>query len=184
MTAIDIRTMEAVDLPAVLDIQARCYTEVTLESEESFLTKLRASPSTCFIASLDKETVGYPISLPWGFSHPPMLNAETCRLPPSPDCLYLHDLAVAPDARKSGVGRALVEAFLTRLRGLDLVRASLIAVQSSVPYWERHGFRTVPLSESLSAGISTYGEGARYMERAAISGRGGCRSGGRRSRPR
>ena len=168
-TVIDIRMMAAADIPAVLEIQAVCYTELTPESEVSLHAKLRASQSTCLIASLEGDTVGYLISLPWTFSSPPVLNAETCRLPSSPDCLYLHDLAVTPGARKSGAGRALVEAFLTQLRELDLGRASLIAVQNSAPYWERYGFLAVPLSEPLKAKLATYGECVQYMERAQFT---------------
>lgn len=166
-TVIDIRMMAEADLPAVLEIQAACYTEVTPESKESLHAKLSASQSTCWIASLEGDTVGYLISLPWDFSSPPVLNAETCRLPSSPDCLYLHDLAVTSSARKLGAGRALVEEFLIRFRELDLGRASLIAVQNSAPYWERYGFRAVSLSEPLKTKLSTYGEGVAYMERAA-----------------
>jgi len=165
-TVIDIRMMAEADIPAVLEIQAVCYTAVTPESDESLHAKLRASQSTCFIASLEGDTVGYLISLPWEFSSPPVLNAETCRLPLSPDCLYLHDLAVAPSARQFGTGRALVEAFLTQLRESGLGRASLVAVQDSAPYWERYGFRAVPLSEPLKAKLSTYGVGVLYMELA------------------
>jgi predicted N-acetyltransferase YhbS len=117
------------------------------------------------IASLAGETVGYLIALPWEFSNPPALNARTCELPSSPSCLYLHDLAVTPEARKSGAGRALVEAFLNRLKRSGLARASLVAVQDSAPYWERHGFRPVAPSEPLKAKLSTYGEGVQYMER-------------------
>lgn len=164
---IDIRMMTEADIPAVLAIQAVCYTEVTPESDASLHAKLSASQSTCFIASLESDTVGYLISLPWVFSSPPALNAATCRLPPSPDCLYLHDLAVAPSARKFGTGRALVETFLTQLRDSGLGRASLVAVQNSAPYWQRYGFRVVPVSERLKAKLATYGEGVEYMERSA-----------------
>jgi len=166
-TVIDIRMMAAADLSAVLEIQAVCYTELTPESKESLHAKLRASPSTCFIASLAGDTVGYLFALPWESSNPPILNAETCRLPSSPDCLYLHDLAVTPRARRFGAGRALVEAFLTRLSASGLGRASLIAVQSSAPYWERYGFRAVSPSAPLKARLATYGEGVEYMERAS-----------------
>ena len=166
-TAIAIRMMAAADIPAVLEIQAVCYTELTPESDASLHAKLRASQATCFIASIEGAVVGYLISLPWESSNPPALNAETCRLPRSPDCLYLHDLAVTRSARKLGAGRALVEAFLTRLRDSGLGRASLVAVQSSAPYWERYGFRAVPQSEPLKAKLATYGEGVLYMERTA-----------------
>jgi len=158
--------MADTDLPAVLEIQAVCYTHVIPESRESLHAKLNASQSTCLIASLVGNMVGYLIALPWEFSNPPALNAQTCELPSSPSCLYLHDLAVTPEARKSGAGRTLVEAFLTRLKRSGLARASLVAVQDSAPYWERHGFRPVPAAEPLRAKLSTYGKGVQYMVRA------------------
>jgi predicted N-acetyltransferase YhbS len=159
----EIRTMAEADIPAVLEIQAVCYTEVTPESDASLHAKLRASQSTCFIASLEGDVVGYLISLPWECSNPPALNATTCRLPRAPDCLYLHDLAVVPGARKSGAARALVEACLTQMTILGLDRASLVAVQNSAPYWERYGFRAVPPSAPLQAKLATYGTGVAYM---------------------
>jgi predicted N-acetyltransferase YhbS len=159
----EIRTMVEADIAAVLEIQAVCYTAVTPESDASLHAKLRASQSTCFIASIEGDVVGYLIALPWELSNPPALNAETCRLPLSPDCLYLHDLAVAPGARKSGAARALVEACLSQMRVLGLGRASLVAVQNSVSYWERYGFRAVPPSAPLQAKLATYGTGVAYM---------------------
>jgi predicted N-acetyltransferase YhbS len=165
--SIHIRTMAQDDLPAVLAIQALCYTELTPESRESLRAKLCASPSTCLIAWLGERAVGYVIALPWEFSSPPALDARTCRLPPSPDCLYLHDVAVRPDARSTGAGRALVEAALSGLAPLGLQRASLVAVQGSMPYWQRHGFRTVSASKALRDRLATYGSSVQYMERAA-----------------
>lgn len=162
---IEIRTMVEADIPDVLAIQAVCYTALTPESRESLHAKLSASQSTCLVASLCGEAVGYLISLPWAIADPPALNAETCRLPPFPDCLYLHDLAVAPVARRSGAGRTLVEAFLGRLADLGLARASLVAVQNSVPYWQRYGFRPVVPSAPLRAKLSTYGTDVAYMVR-------------------
>ncbi len=94
-------------------------------------------------------------------------NAATCHLPGSPDCLYLHDLAVLPGARRTGAGRALVGEFMNRLRASSTGRACLIAVQNSMSYWARHGFRPVPLSGALKARLSTYGDQVVYMERAA-----------------
>lgn len=166
-TVIDIRTMAESDIPAVLAIQVVCYTALTPESDASLHAKLSASQSTCFIASIGGDVVGYLISLPWEFSNPPALNAQTCRLPDSPDCLYLHDLAVAPEARRFGTGRALVDAFLAQLQASGLGRASLVAVQDSAPYWERYGFRPVPLSAPLEAKLATYGERVLYMALSA-----------------
>ena len=162
--AIDVRTMEEADLPAMLEIQAACYKELVPESEESLRAKRRASPATCVVACSGDRVVGYLISLPWERSKPPALDTRTCRLPLAPDCLYLHDLAVMPGARKSGAGRALVDAFLAQMRASGLGRASLIAVQSSESYWKRYGFHVVEPSEPLKVKLSTYGMSAVYME--------------------
>lgn len=157
--------MLELDLSAVLEIQAACYLEVAPESRKSLLSKLTATPSTCFVAVADSLIAGYLIALPWQFDSPPALNSENCVLPQSPDCLYLHDLAVAPAMRKVGAGRALVEMFLRQLQKLKIDRASLIAVQSSAPYWMRYGFQVVTLSAELKEKLASYGSGVQYMLR-------------------
>ncbi|HEX6735247.1 MAG TPA: GNAT family N-acetyltransferase [Azonexus sp.] len=162
-----VRMMEEADIAAVLAIQAACYTAIVPESADSLLAKLRASPATCFIAVRAGAPLAYLIALPWRFASPPRLNAAHCRLPPEPDCLYLHDLAVAPPARASGAGRELVEMFLRCLHDRQLGRATLVAIQDSAPYWARYGFRAVPPSPSLQAKLASYGEDVQYMARPA-----------------
>lgn len=159
-----IRPMTTADIPAVLAIQAVCYTELVPESLASLHAKLHASPSTCFVAAVGSEATGYLIALPWTAASPPELDATSCRLPDSPDCLYLHDLAVLPEVRRFGVGRALVDAFFAELSRLALARAGLVAVQDSVGYWARYGFRVVEPTAQLKAKLATYGEGVAYME--------------------
>ena len=158
--------MIAADLPAVMTIQVASHSMATVESRESLQAKLTTSPSTCLIASLEDSVVGYLISLPWEFANPPLLNAPTCQLPASPNCLHLHDLAVTPRARQFGAGLTLVQALLAQVKTRNLERASLISVRGSAPYWRRHGFRAVPQSEPLKAILATYGDGVVYMERA------------------
>lgn len=162
---VNIRGMRESDLPRIIEIQAASYTEVAPESGESLLAKLRASPTTCFVAESEGSVGGYLFSLPWEFLNPPRLNSHECRLPLNPDCLYLHDLAIAPEWRKVGAGRALVDAFVARLEPLGLGRASLIAVQGSSSYWRRYGFQPVPLTEELREKLSSYGDGVVYMEK-------------------
>ncbi|SFM76135.1 Predicted N-acetyltransferase YhbS [Marinobacter zhejiangensis] len=159
-----IRAMRRSDLSNVLDIQSKCYTELEPESEASFDTKLRLSPTTCFVACDEGTVVGYLIAIPWVFANPPALDAVDIDAPLAADCLYLHDLAVAPEARNSGAGRALVDQFFPLLKALQLERACLVAVQSSAPYWRRHGFQTVSETPSLAAKLASYGSGAQYME--------------------
>lgn len=164
--AVQVRTMAEQDIEAVLGIQDRCYTAIIPESGQSLRAKLDAARTTCFVAACEGRVVGYLMALPWEAANPPRLNAQSCRLPATPDCLYLHDLAVAPEARRSGAARALLDACFAKLRELGLGRVCLIAVQDSAEYWERHGFRTVAPSGLLQGRLATYGDGARYMERS------------------
>lgn len=129
--------------------------------------KLAAAPDTCFVACQGEHIVAYLLALPWRFDAPPCLDDTECRLPGQPDTLYLHDLAVDPEARGSGAADALVQAFLAALARLPLPRASLIAIQGSAPWWTRQGFARVPVDEALGARLAGYGDDATYMVRLA-----------------
>lgn len=152
------------DLPRVLEIQSECYTEVAPESEQSIRAKVTASPSSCYVAVLGSLVIGYLISVPGKFGSPPALDSKVYDVPLEADSLYLHDLAVTVSARSTGAGRALVEQFLSSLNAHNFNRASLIAVQNSVPYWQRFGFVPVAETRELQAKLLGYGDNARYME--------------------
>lgn len=156
--------MLSTDMGRVLVIQDTCYTDIVPESRQSLEAKLQASPSTCFVACVDNQLVGYLVSVPWRLAAPPELNAPECSLPEVPDCLYLHDLAVFPAARRTGAGQALVNTFMQCLSKLELRHASLIAIQASMAYWQRHGFQPVAPDEALRAKLAGYGKEVTYME--------------------
>ena len=160
---LQVRTAHQVDIEAILAIQAVCYTEIVPETRVSLLAKLAASPTTCFVALLNGQIVGYLLSIPWEFANPPTLNAQSCQLPAVPDCLYLHDLAIAPAGRGAGVGQMLVDAFMQELHASGLHRACLIAIQGSASYWKRFGFEPVALTQPLADRLKTYGQGAQYL---------------------
>ena len=162
-----VRPARLADLPAILHIQARCYTAIVPESAASMGAKVVAAPDSSFVACRGEHIVAYLLALPWRFDAPPCLDAAECQLPEQPDTLYLHDLAVAPEARGSGAANALVQAFLATLARLPLPRASLIAIQGSAPWWARHGFVRVPVDEALRTRLAGYGHDAQYMARNA-----------------
>lgn len=126
--------------------------------------KLAAAPGSCFVASLaGGAPVAYLLALPWRFDDPPHLDAPTCQLPADADTLYLHDLAVAPEARGSGAAGALVGAFMAALAASRIGRASLIAIQGSPSWWARHGFAPVAMTPALAERLAGYGPDACYM---------------------
>ncbi|WP_083749031.1 GNAT family N-acetyltransferase [Pelomonas sp. KK5] len=158
--SITVIEMGAGDLPDVLAIQARCYDAAKHESAAVFQAKLDAAPGCSFVARRGATTLGYLVAVPALMGLPPPLHGEDCPLPPAPDCLYLHDMAVAPEARGSGSARALVAAFLAQQRRLGFAHAALTAVNGASGYWERLGF-----TARDAVGLDSYGDGAVYMTR-------------------
>lgn len=164
MTQASIRPARRGDLDAILQIQARCYTAIVPESPRSMGAKLAAAPASCFVAGLaDGTPVAYLLALPWHFDDPPHLDAPTCQPPADADTLYLHDLAVAPEARGGGTADALVGAFMAALTASRIGRASLIAIQGSAGWWSRHGFAPVAMTPALAERLAGYGSDACYM---------------------
>lgn len=164
---VTIRAMRSADLPEVVRIQALCYREIVPESAESLADKQRLSPDSCLVAASSEGLLGYLLSLPWTADAPPLLDARIEQLPKATDCLYLHDLAVDPQARGSGLGRWLVQALL-EVRSEPVC---LIAIQGSQPWWETFGFRQVQCSPALASKLASYGSAAVYMQRDGVSHR-------------
>jgi len=162
-----VRAMGVEDLPAVLQIQSLCHEAANLEPEASFLAKLTASPATCFMAMVGESPAGYLVAVPSRSEAPPPLHSPVYAVPSAPDSLYLHDLAVHPRARGSGVAGMLIGAYFDRLQRQGLAFACLTAVNGSSAYWARYGFRVVAPGSADAARLATYGEGARYMRRPA-----------------
>ncbi|WP_162846582.1 GNAT family N-acetyltransferase [Corticibacter populi] len=153
-------------MPDILGIQAQCYHSIQPESSASMEAKLKASPRTCFMArGPSGEALGYLLALPWMANQLPELDASHCHLPETPDCLYLHDLAIAPRARGSGTASLLIRHFLQSLAESTLPVARLIAIQQSAPFWQRHAFRPVEPTGALREKIRSYGDDAQLMER-------------------
>ena len=167
LPAFSIQPARNTDLPAILRIQSLCYTAIVPESAQSMGAKLTAAPDTCFVARSNGKITAYLLALPWSFDNPPHLDAPACVLPDNPDTLYLHDLAVEPAARGSGVSQALVKAFLLALSRSSIGRASLIAIQDSASWWAGHGFQAISPGPDLAARLASYGSDVHYMSRRA-----------------
>jgi len=166
------REMAPADLPAVLALQAQCYGPEFLESAQAFEAKLRAAAAlgTCWLASRAGQPLAYAVSLPLCPETLPALDAPQCALPAEPQLLYLHDMAVAPAGRAMGVARRLLALLEARAQALGLGRMGLVAVQGSLPYWQRHGFAPLQqLPAALQRKLASFGQQARYLERPLLA---------------
>lgn len=152
------------DLDAILAIQDLCYHEIEPESAESMVSKIHISPDTCFVAKDKQEIKGYLLSIPATLGNPPQLHSDTQILDHNPNCLYLHDLAIHPNARGLGVGKLLFNHFAQIAYQKQFQHASLISIQNSVPFWKQYGFLPISPDQFLQKKLKTYGENATYME--------------------
>lgn len=151
------------DMDALLKIQLGCYDEEKQESRESFISKLLASPQTCFVALRGLRVVGYLVAVPAVAGSPLPLNTQGYLAPAKPDALYLHDLAVDPGLRGAGLASVLLAPYLQQLKTLGLSYGALTAVNDSCAFWHRHGFREVTPTGMSTHHLGAYGRGAQYM---------------------
>ena len=157
------RGMVADDLAAVQALAAIIHPDFP-EDAAVFADRLALHPAGCFTLDRDGDAIGYVLSHPWHFGHPPKLNAILSE-PASPaSTYYIHDLALLPAARKTGAAAAIVETLAAHARALRLSNMTLVAVNNSVHFWRRQGFDVV-VDPLLDRHLQSYDTRACFMSR-------------------
>jgi GNAT superfamily N-acetyltransferase len=157
------RALTTLDLPLIEAIAARVHPGFP-EDLDVLAERQRLYPDGARLLELDGEPSGYLLSHPWIFGTVPALNAPLGDIPLAPDTFYVHDLALLNPARGTGAAAMIVGEILrhARLRGFGNV--SLVAVNGSLPFWHKHGFRTVDVP-ALGEKLASYEQAARYMSK-------------------
>lgn len=161
------RAMTEGDLDGVVAV-ARIAFPLHPEDRPCFAERLALNPSGCFVLADGEAVKGYLVAYPWRLDSAPALNVLIGAVPADARTLYLHDLALHPDARGGGWTRPIVERLAAQARAGGWPSIALVAVNGAAPFWERLGFR-VRESEAVSAKLASYGEDARYMVRPLIA---------------
>ncbi len=163
---ITLKAIDSYDLSHILRIQSFAYEPYYHETFQSFYAKYMASPSTCLLAQIDGQAVGYIVSLPVCGDHLPGLNADNVVPAQTADALYLHDLAIHPEFHQRGIAALLLQTLLELPDAGKCSRVILIAVQNSSAFWKKHGFRVLSeVPPKILRKLDTYGNGAVFMER-------------------
>jgi ribosomal protein S18 acetylase RimI-like enzyme len=156
------------DLPGVLAIADHVHPAFP-EDVAVFEDRLQLYPSGCLAFSSGEDIFGYAVSHPWRAYDPPLLNARLGELPRQPDTYYIHDVALLPELRGSGAAALVVALLLARAQKEALPSVSLVAVNNSVGFWERHRFRNVASQKvvdvSLTRKLRGYDGAAAFMIR-------------------
>lgn len=161
------RRMAAGDLPAVGRIADAVHPRYP-ESPAVPAERLALFPAGCLLAEGEGgRALGYCVSHPGTLGRPPALDSLLGALPAAPDCLYLHDLALLPEARGLGLGAAAADLLAGVAAARGLGRIALVAVNGSAPWWRRLGFEPHPGDDALAAKLATYDADAAYLVRRA-----------------
>jgi GNAT superfamily N-acetyltransferase len=159
------RAMTAGDLDGVVRVAALGFPD-HFEGRECFANRLALNPSGCFVlADAGDAVFGYLVAYPWRSGSAPALNTLLEQLPDDADLMYLHDLALHPDARGGGHAKPIVERLADQARDAGWLVVALVAVNDAAPFWARHGFEVRDAPE-MRAKLASYGPDARYMARA------------------
>lgn len=161
---LDWRPMRPADIDAVVEV-ARLSFPDHFEDRACFQNRLALYPRGCFVlADGDAPAKGYLIAYPWRADSAPPLNTVIEGLPAEPALIYLHDLALHPQARGGGVTGAVVERLAEQAAEDGWPAIALVAVNDAVDFWRRHGFEA-QAAPGMAAKLASYGADARYMIR-------------------
>ena len=118
------------------------------EDDSVFAERQRLYPEWHAAARTGGAPAGYVLSHPWRFRALPALNSLLGAMPDDADTFYLHDLALLPKARGTGAAAMIVGDMLRHARSAGFATMSLVAVNGSLPFWHKHGFRAVKRARS------------------------------------
>jgi GNAT superfamily N-acetyltransferase len=149
------------DLRAVLAIAAAVHPDYP-ESEAVFAERLALFPAGCLMLESGGAAAGYATAHPWYHRRPPALDVLLGALPPVPEVLYLHDLALLPAARGAGAGRVAIQRLAALAGGLPM---ALVAIAGTEEFWRAQGFAATS-DPALDDILRRYDHAARYMERS------------------
>ena len=134
--------MTAADLAAVCALSATIH-QAFPEDDAVFAERLRLYPSGCYVYRNAETIAAYVLSHPWRALDAPALNSLLGELPARPSTYYIHDLALAPQARGTGAASAVVAMLAAHARKAGFSSMSLVAVNGSSRFWQRQGFARV-----------------------------------------
>ena len=156
------RFMNKSDLADICEIASICHPDYP-EDEAVLAEKQSLASQSCYILEKDNKPSGYILAHPWKIYNIPPLNQLLGALPQDADTLYLHDIAILPDARTGGVGSLGLKGLYEQAEALSFATLSLVAVNNSSPFWLKQGFVTQKVDDALQQKLLTYSEDALYM---------------------
>jgi GNAT superfamily N-acetyltransferase len=136
------RTLTGYDMQAVETIAAQVH-PAFYEAPEVLAERQQLYHNGTYLLEVGERPAGYVLSHPWIFGDLPPLNALLGALPAAASTYYIHDLALLPVARRIGAASYIINALAKHARACQFATMSLVAVNGSQSFWERHDFHPV-----------------------------------------
>ncbi|NTU74261.1 GNAT family N-acetyltransferase [Candidatus Roizmanbacteria bacterium] len=152
---------QASDLEDVNKIADRIHTSLP-ERPEVFEEKVMLFPQGCRKLVLNHKIVGYGITHPWVLYSIPPLDDFLRALPEPPQCLYIHDVVVLPEARGHRAAELYVDYIKLLAKKMAISSLALVSVYGTDVLWCRYGFQ-VSKDSIIANKLASYGESAKYM---------------------
>ncbi len=157
------RSMTGYDLASVSEIAGKVHPGF-FEADAVLAEKFALYRNGCYLFEISERPAGYVLSHPWRRGSLPALNTLMGQLPAEADSFYIHDLALLPMARGVGAAGQIVAALAKHAQAQGFATMSLVAVNNSIPFWQRQGFEVEDRPE-LADKLAGYEDTARYMIR-------------------
>lgn len=154
------RPMRADDLPAVMAVANTIHPDLP-EDEAVFAERQALFPQGCWVVEEKGAIMGYAVSHPIMPQTPPALNSLLGSIPPEATDYYIHDVALLPALRGTGLARQGIETLLQVAQ--DYRQCVLVSVYGTGEFWGRFGFH--PSKQDMAKKLEPYGEGAVFMQR-------------------
>ncbi|QCO14162.1 GNAT family N-acetyltransferase [Azospirillum brasilense] len=163
------RAMETADLDRVMAIAEVVHPDYP-EDRAVFAERLALYPEGCAMAEVHGaeaagSCIGYVVTHPGRLGVPPPLDSPLGALPEAPDCLYLHDVALLPEARGLGLGVAALERMNALAARQGFRWLALTSTPGARAFWDAQGFLPHDGGDGLAAKLASYGGGMTYMTR-------------------
>lgn len=158
------RRMETSDLDGVVRVARAAFPD-HFEDRACFAERQSLYPEGCFVLTQGLgKVLGYLIAYPWLSGSAPPLNSLIGGLPSQAEIIYLHDLALLPEAQGQGHTRAIVEHLAAQARADGWSAIALVAVNRAAAFWTKMGF-AVMQDPAMAEKLASYGTDADYMVR-------------------
>ena len=160
------RAMTGYDFGAVFEIAKQVHPGF-FEAEAVLAEKFALYRNGCYLLEVSERPAGYVLSHPWKHGSLPALDTLLGAIPEDADTYYIHDLALLPLTRGVGAAGKIVEALTKHGLAMGFPTMSLVAVNGSIPFWEKQGF-VVEHRPELAEKLAAYEDAARYMVKRLV----------------